>query len=523
MPTISAATGSYILNGSDVQFIRRLMVAREVCSPAPLYSVQVNFDCSLACTAIGWPMQMGVLMMSFYTDDPDCPSAGIHQSIYIPAQIALPLGCVPGDPSPEGVWQGQAAFSTVLIPGPPQLGMSFRFQAYMTVEDDASVTVSVIMQRIVPNSEYTPHPADGSNVYIECATFSQNLTRYLSPGTDPLARNINWIMTNSNLVSVIPSGSYCDTDIHSANLSVILMPYKLGCDGMADNLIRSDCSLDTGYRTYSCFGLLVEPITPNAWPAQWVQMGTNKSLDYRCYNGSNSVSSPPIAASLDPTPIYPTAAELLNCGCGGEDPVNGDIQQIQFGLAAGYDVVIKSVNKGLPCLAIRVSGTGNSWTVDTTGTVDEAILADTGHYIRTASFPDVDGAPKVVAYAMEFPSGILAECVPIPPEGISPRARDMKTISPVARDIKPAKVKSLISRMAEVKKSPCVHLGMALETEASCGCSGGLLHSCSIHGKCRIVGNTIEMNCWRCDSYTPKPEALDGPSVDKLSGPPDSI
>ena len=509
MPTMTASKGTFVLNGVDVQFLKRFQVAQDICAIAPTYSTPVTFDCSLACTAIGWPMQMGVLMISLYTDDPDCPLDGRRTSSYVPGQVLLPLACIPGNPPPEGVWQGRAFISSVLIPGPPQYGMSFRFQAVMTVELDASVTVSVTMERLVPNGEFSPPPPDGSNVYVTCATWSQNLVRYLAPGANPLARNINWTMTNSTPVAVIPSGTYCETDIHSASMSVLLMPFKIGCNGMADNVTPADCSLDTGYRTYSCMAVLIEPITPNAWPAQWFQMGTNKSLDYRCFNGTNSRTvSPVAAASLTPSPSYPPIAELLNCGC-GEDPINGDKQQIQFGMAAGYEVVLKSVSTGGnlggdPCLSIRVSGSGNPWTADASYNVDATILADTGHYVRRAEFPSVPGAPKVVVYGLEFPSGILAECVPIPVEGMPPVKRAIQSESPPAKAERTA-AKTMIEKMRLVQVNPCIHLGEALETQASCGCGGGgLLRKCAVHGTCRVSGNTVEMNCWKCNDYTPQ-------------------
>ena len=505
MSSMPASNGTFILNGQDVQIPnKRVLVARDICAAAPVYSVPVTFDCSLACTAIGWPMQMGVLMMRFYSDDPDCPSAGLYPSLYISGTLSLPLGCIPGNPSPEGIWQGRTFYTVQLIPGPPPFGMSFRFQAVMTVELDASVNVTVTMERLVPNAEFSPPPADGSNVYVTCATWSQNLVRYLPEGADPLARNINWILTNPALIPVTTSGEYCETDIRSASMSVVLMPFKLGCDGTADNGAKADCSLDTGYRTYSCMAVLVEPMTPGAWPAQWTQMGTNKSGGiFGCFSGTNSRTIAPVAAAkLDPP--RENAIDLLNCGC-GEDPVNGDRQQIQYGTAAGYEVVLKSVNKGEPCLSIRIGGVGNTWTVAESYDIDLTILADTGHYVRKASFPTVPGAPKVVVYGMEFPSGILADCVPIPSEGGPPRVATIRSESPPAAKERTA-ARAMIEKMHLVQVSPCVHLGEALETQASCGCggAGAILRACAIHGKCRVTGNTVEMNCWKCDDYVEK-------------------
>jgi hypothetical protein len=250
--------------------------------------------------------------------------------------------------------------------------------------------------------------------------------------------------------------------------------------------------------------VLVEPMTPGAWPAQWTQMGTNKSGGiFGCFSGTNSRTIAPVAAAkLDPP--RENAIDLLNCGC-GEDPVNGDRQQIQYGTAAGYEVVLKSVNKGEPCLSIRIGGVGNTWTVAESYDIDLTILADTGHYVRKASFPTVPGAPKVVVYGMEFPSGILADCVPIPSEGGPPRVVAIRSESPPAAKERTA-ARAMIEKMHLVQVSPCVHLGEALETQASCGCGGGgaILRACAVHGKCRVTGNTVEMNCWKCDDYVEK-------------------
>lgn len=473
-------------------------VARDICAPNPAYSVPVDFNCSLACTDIGWPMQGGVILLNFYKDDPLCPTAGVSASNYIPGQVSISLGCRPGNPSPEGVWIGRTFSANILIPGPPtDYGMTFRYSAVMTVASSNSVTVTVTVERLVPNAEYSPSPPSGDNVYAPCGSFSTTLTRI---GSIP-ARNVNWVLTQANLVAYVPSGtgSYCDTDIKSVAVSMIMFPFKIGCDGRASNGAPANCSLDTGYRTYSCMGCLVEPMVPNAFPAQWRQMGFNTGpFDFRCFDATNSGTglTPPIAAVVNPPPVYPAVAELLNCGCPNEDPVNTDAQQIQFVTCAGYDVILKSVNASAPCLAVRVNGGGNPWTVGAY-TVDAGILADTGHWVATCAFPSLAGQPKVVLYGMEFPSGILAECVPIPSMGLPPSTRIIKSPTPDG-------VSATMLKMREVRENPCVYLGEALETTPSCGCSGGIMHACGVHGKCRVSGSTIEMNCWRCPSYQAK-------------------
>jgi hypothetical protein len=102
---------------------------------------------------------------------------------------------------------------------------------------------------------------------------------------------------------------------------------------------------------------------------------------------------------------------------------------------------------------------------------------------------------------MEFPSGVLAECVPIPVEGMPPVERAIQSEPPLAKAERTA-AKTMIEKMRLVQTNPCIHLGEALETQASCGCGGGgVLRKCAIHGKCRVSGNTVEMNCWKCDDY----------------------
>jgi len=106
---------------------------------------------------------------------------------------------------------------------------------------------------------------------------------------------------------------------------------------------------------------------------------------------------------------------------------------------------------------------------------------------------------------MEFPSGVLAECVPIPSEGSEPIKLAIQSESPPATKERTA-AKTMLEKMRLVQISPCAHLGQQLETTPSCGCSGGNLHECARHGKCRVQGNTIEMNCWRCPDYIDRTE-----------------
>lgn len=127
---------------------KRYAVAQEICAPNPAYAAPITLDCSLACTAINWPMQMGILTLRFFKDDPLCPAAGTSPSNYIPSLVTIGLGCRPGTPTVDGIWQAQYFQSTTLIPGPPDYGMSFRFRATMTVNPDTSVSLTVDNDRL---------------------------------------------------------------------------------------------------------------------------------------------------------------------------------------------------------------------------------------------------------------------------------------------------------------------------------------------------------------------------------------
>lgn len=475
----------------------RFAVAQYICAPSTAgYSVPITFDCALACTAIGWPMQMGILYLTFARDPSTCPSVGTGPSRYIPQPVTMGLGCLPQTPVPEGIWQGEANISSILIAGTPSYGMSWRFRAVMTVNTDASLGLSVTMERLVPAVEFSPPPADGSNTYVTCGTFGVTLTRILDPLADPLDRNTTWVMGHPDPIPFTPSGGYCETDIKSATATIQLMPYRLGCNGKAENGPLSDCSMDTGKRTYSCLAALVKPAVAGTFRPQWSQLGVNRTGGrLGCFRGNNSGSGllPPVAANLSPTPIYPSLADLLNTGCGGEDPVNGaEKQQIQYTSVAGFDLVVKSVAKGAPCVAIRIPG--GAWTVGTY-TLDLGVLADTGHWVATVTFGGVAGNPVVILYGLEFPSGVTAECVD---NAITPSAM-VAPMEPAATY--QMERLAIIERMKTRAATACVHLGMLIDPKPACGCSA--LHSCTIHGECVRFGaqGSRFKSCSDCTDY----------------------
>lgn len=545
--TISPIAGEYLLNSPgtalpggwtpvgtvDLLYINRRSIATDICKTSGICgSVPITLDCSLACTAIGWPMQSGYIEIDLYQQPSACSGADLVRSVYTP-QLYVSFGCQPTDPVVDGVWQGSAYLDGVaLSSGGVDYGMTFKTCARMVVNVDGTLSVTVEINRIAPASDIFPAPPDGLNQVIPCGTITATLGWFYPSGSINTSRVYTYPggTTPNQLIDFASTNPDCPLDVQSVMLTVVMNPFDVGCNGAAEGYQETDCSLDTGYRTYSCFSVLIKPTVEGDFAPVWLQLGVNDkptSSNNGCYNGNNSGTglSPPVLANMNPVPFsgYPTALELMNCGCTGEDPVNSDAQQIQYGSTNGaggimpgaptgptYEIVIKSVNHGPPCVAMRVYGTGNPWFVGTL-TLNTAIFAETGHYVATATFTGLTGNPIAIIYGLQFPNGITASCVPEPAMDGSPVTMQAPVTAPVPTEIpvsKPGIPPDVMKRVQETKKkilmvreNPCVHLGEALETSPSCGCAGGIMHACGVHGKCRVSGSTIEMNCWRCPDY----------------------
>jgi len=503
-------------------------VARDLCKVVTKYAYPVTLDCSLACTPIRWPMESGTLILNFFKQDPNCPQFGNIPSDYFsfdyPEGVAVGLGC--NEKHQDGIWQSQDMIYGVFSQS-PLLGITFRITSLMTVNPDATLNVSVQMERLVPASE-TGNPS-GLNTFNPCISFSGTLERdLLSNNTDPFSRQEYWVMKNKNPIQLPVPGNTCPFDAKSVNMTVLLKPYRVGCDGTAEgHPEKTDCSLSAINKTYTCLSALIKPATFGVFKPRWVQMGVNPNLsnisgNFSCFNGVNAgpLLDPPVVADLKPdipwlTPIdnYNFDYDLLNCGCPGENNQRSDKQQIQIGLSREefnldyqYQVLVKSVNNGAPCVAIRESGT-SIWTIGAY-TVDANILAETGHWVATCTFQSVVGDPVVILYGLEFPSGIIANCVnSVANISFAEQIPFSQEQPKIERKINAAQM--IAQKMRDVRDKPCKHLGLALETEPTCGCGGSeenkkfrLIHECSIHQKCRISvsGNGI-MTCWKCPDY----------------------
>lgn len=535
--TISPDHGVYLINPSPafggkvgLLYNYRRSIASDICKGSGICSsVPVEIDCSLACTPVGWPMQGGYLFIEFFKSSPDCPTEDpLQPSIYC-AGLIVYLGCQPSDPVVDnGVWQGQTIGNcAALIRDGVSYGLTLQACVRMTVNLDGTLTFQVEIKRIVPASDIHPPPGDGLNQIAPCLSFSKTLSKadptqainiereYRFPGgLDPSTG----LPKPTEVFAVTPSENMlCPLDVKSVRLTATLFPYTVGCNGQAEGAAYGFCSLDTGFKTYSCFAALIKPTTPGAFAPSWVQLGVNAlgiSGPYWCLlgNSGSTAAVPPDPPSISPMPSigfnYPAASDVVTIGCTGEDPVHGDSQQIQFATVGDYDIVIKSINKGPMCCAMRLTGAGNPWTIGTATAFNQTIYDQTGHYIRTYSFAGLTGNPIAIIYGLEFPWGIISQCVEANNLTMTVSPFSEQSASIVSANERPAFSKSIVMQMRDkmirVKELPCIHLGDPLETVASCGCTGGIMHACGVHGKCRVSGNTIEMNCWRCSDYRPR-------------------
>ena len=541
------STGEFLINSSataqpegwspvgtvDLRLQSRKSIATDICKGSGYCaSDPITLDCSLACTAIGWPMQGGWLMIELLQQPSSCATAGEIPSVYGP-QVYVSFGCQPNDPVVDGVWQGESYTDMVAITsGGISYGLTLKVCARMVVNPSGTLSVTAEINRVAPVDDINPPPPSGQNQVIPCGTISAtlgwfypspsiNTTRiYTYPGGTSPNQLIDFNVTNPD---------NCPLDVKSVRLTLVMNPFKVGCNGTAEGYLETDCSLDTGFRTYSCFSVLIKPKVEGSFVPSWIQLGVNDrptSSNHGCYQGSNSGTglSPPVVAYMNPERYGggpPYANDLMNCGCTGEDPVNRDFQQIQYGSTQGtfgansgdpvYEIVIKSVNKGSPCVAMRLYGTGNPWYVGSL-TLNNAIFAETGHWVVTATFYGLFGDPVAIIYGLQFPNGIIASCVPEPsmmPAMMSQQDNSINNQEIIKEQIVSTsisneiiqKVQETKKRMALVKNNPCAHLGKQLEDVPSCGCAGGNLHECAKYGTCRITGNTKEMNCWRCPDY----------------------
>lgn len=524
MPSMTAEKGTFTLNGfvTGLLWSYKRPVATDICKSTGICdSIPIEIDCSLACTSIGWPMQAGYLFIDLFGQSKDCPEPP-PPSIYCKG-LSLYMGCKPSDPVADGVWQAQSIDNcAALIKDDIAYGLTLQTCASVTVNAGGTVTVNVDIKRIAPASDITPPPPDNLNQFIPCLSFSKTLAWHNPTPEINVYREYTYPggKKDNELFDVkVAVSDACPLDVKSVQLTFTMIPYAVGCNGTAEAGPEVDCSFNTGTKTYSCFSALIRPSQPGAFKPFWTQLGVNTLAInglFGCSQGvnSNTTLTPPTPALLLPTnPLgfrYPDI-DVLNIGCPGENPVSSDSQQIQYGSGGAYEILIKSVNKGDFCVALK--GEGGFWGIGTPIAFNSTIYDQTGHYIRTYSFPNLPGSPLATIYGLQFPQAITSQCLenknisqmiePImmdQPELQSENEQQNVSFSMIPESVK-EKVQKTRQRMIEVREKPCKHLGIELEKIPSCGCAGGNLHECAIHEVCRITGSTKEMNCWRCPDY----------------------
>jgi hypothetical protein len=209
MPTIYPTVGVFVVDvlnieeGStrktDLRYAPRSQIGYDICtSESSCRGVPVSLDCSLACTAIGWPMISGLVTLEMFQPESDCPIIATKPSQFFP-QALIPLGCPPTMPVVDnGNWQGVTIQNGVVLEGPPQRGLTVQFCAKMTVNEDATINATVELFRIILAAEIFPPPENGLNAIVSCGSISATLTRVVAPGYTPFI-NEPWYLQHDGI------------------------------------------------------------------------------------------------------------------------------------------------------------------------------------------------------------------------------------------------------------------------------------------------------------------------------------
>jgi len=194
------------------------------------------------------------------------------------------------------------------------------------------------------------------------------------------------------------------------------------------------------------------------------------------------------------------------------------LQMVSVGVSGmgKYEIILKTVVLGAICVAVRVVGTTTGrWVIGTL-----TVVQGVGPLIMVANFSGLlAGDPIFRFYGAEFPSAAIEDCVnaltgppPMEPHDAphrqfiaAPASQGGAPLPSPTQSLDMTKAREMVRKIYEVKARPCINLGMALETAPSCGCGGGILHRCSVHGDCRQAGNDPKKKlCWQCDDYAAK-------------------
>ena len=489
MPTMPAATGTFILTGYPV-ILHKTHVgspAYDICAVVPAGAQGFDVACSLVCY-LGAPYISGVIMYHMYRET--CSGGTADTFLYSPSEFTIAVGCSPAyneNSMNNDTWVGNA--TAVTSHGTSGYGYKIKMDATLQavyVPPAGGSPASNYLVVTVTTSRLMP----GTLLWAVCNTQSMTLTETTASaaGDGYFSRQYESAITATTF-----NGTNCSDEVKYVKATVTLMSYRFGC-AIANPEPSKKCALRTiraGItRSYSCLVCLITPATRYAWTPQVAQMGYNAP---GCGFGSRCGCWEWDGVALDPPDISPS--DLLNVGCPNESP-SSNIQQIQYGFGGinsygnSYQVLLKTINRtGAMCVAARIFG--GSWVVGTL-----SIIQAVDPFIMKADFTGlVQDNPVFQFYGMEFPTNAVMDCeagyggygAPAPPEETP--------------------VRKMMAKMSLVQTNPCVYLGEPLETQASCGCGGGgVLRKCGLHGTCRVSGNTVDRNCWKCDDYSSSQE-----------------
>lgn len=496
--------------------------ALDICKPDSTLGVPVTLECSLACTPIGYPMTGGVCNINFLTSN--CITDNPQRSRWIDHVLAVGLSCINADPVVDGTWVGEL-ITDVGAPGVPDKGFTMRLRTVMTVLDANTIQIDLSIFRLVPGAESTP--PTNINSWSGCGGVVVKCYRQLPPGADINDRTINWTFA-SELTPYVMSGD-CTTDVRFISLGVTLTPWRFGCDGTANAGTKADCSLPSGNYTYSCFTVSIRPTDSYNALYQgpvFSQLGVNDpgceayGTPCGCYTGEIYF---PWGATTTPSTPFPM--QVLVTGCDGE--VYGNKQSFQFGRQGGYDVILKTINKGSLCMAVRKTPEtgGGGWVVagKDSSTFDSYTSSD--HFIARAYFPSLEGKPEVVIHGLKFPNPEITGCIheldPLPPvwPPAPPDALLLHNNAPLKYSDAPGAylrwgaggpslsnplledAASLVNQIKTRYNLKCIHLGEEVPNTGCCGSSN--LYKCNVYEECRRYGvsRNGEPVCGTCDYF----------------------
>ena len=477
-----------------------------ICDPNAIESKGFDINCSLVCT-LKQPFISG--MTSFFTYREDCNGDLINTRLLSPNMFYISIGCPSNyneDSLNNNTWTGTANYTTShgVISG-EIAGYRLKIDVTMTAVAVGLLSVTITTRRLMP----------GSLNYVTCNSISMEMTETAasaaSDGYDARYYESELLDTSFDIDA-------CGGEVKKVRATVALLSYHFGCS-ITYTPGASKCNLRTRrsgvIREYSCLVGLASPADGTSWLPQVVQLGVNTvncnvTGQCGCYYWDG----------YGFTPTRNGSSDLAFLGCPNELPQK--VQRIQRAILGtssygAYEVILKTIEADPICIAARLYNpfSPGPWIIGSL-----TVVQTVNPFIMQASFPELAGSPVFQFYGMEFPTSIIQDCIDAPAPAPMMAMRSMSfeepalqiedntpapapAPTPTTENSNMAQAREIIKKIYQVKASPCVNLGMALEETASCGCGGAVLHECSIYGQCRQSGNDDKTQlCWKCSDYS---------------------